>query len=559
MDVSIETKTNVHIPRVDHKICGDLRSIVFKKVRANMSQNDLKSSVDLSSSEVQSNSSVDSVLSNQNLSPQKSPEKVERLLHERSQKQSDQKFCTEEAKDPSNLSRISNTETDLERIGIGDVCKTGSNPSQLKKFHFLKRNIAPEVTTPIEKALLEMAPRKAKRMFDRRKRARERGEDEAAVLWDNQAPSKGKPHSLKQIQRLSNELDQVLGVLCNGDKSVAADVLSHLMTKRHMGSDLFQSVERNKNNMTQRTLDNRIVDGISGFFSYHHSMGTRPTEAAHAVDAVMVACCWDICEDEERLNARKDSPSKKRKIHISPEEKKVSNSSLIDRLGVNRGALKRARTKARTIKTDGKTHYKPEDRKPRKDKGVPARIYSEVKKIEESLGSPRQKNEYTAVDALSTIRDASAPQHLLVPQSYSPSLTFPHQNSSLASYSQNRQLAQMLYRNPLDVATFSADAPFILPRTSQLHEVRNAIYGRQGPGPSRALESNLPYNYNQYLQLNTPSLQPSLLGVNITPENAQGKLNHVQANILKDLEEQKRKLGQDPYSRRGFPSDKEGH
>lgn len=525
-----------------------------------MSQNDLNSSRDQSSDEVHSNSSAESVLSNDNLSPQKSQKRTERLLHEQSQLQLDVDFATEtDTKDHSKVPDISAAEMAIANAGNKDIYKAVSIPGQTKNFGCLKKNNVPEAATPIEKALLEMAPRKAKRMFDRRKRARERGEDEAAVLWDNQAPSKGKPHSLKQIQRLSNELDQVLGVLCNGDKSVAADVLSHLMTKRHMGSDLFQSVERNKNNMTQRTLDNRIVDGIAGFFAYHHSMGTRPTEAAHAVDAVMVACCWDICEDEDRSNTKKDSPTKRRKLHLSPEEKKVSNSSLIDRLGVNRGALKRARTKAKTIKVEGKTHYKPEDRKPRKDKGVPARIYSEVKKIEESLGSPRRNNEYAAVDALSTIRDSSVPQHLLVPQSYSPSITFSRQNPSLASISQNHQLAQMFYRNPLDMTTFSADGPFILPRTSQLHEnVRNAIYARQGPSPSRALDSNLPYNYNQYLQLNTPSLQPTIMGVNITPENAQGELNQVQANILKDLEEQNRKLSHDAFHRGNFPSDKEG-
>lgn len=427
-----------------------------------------------------------------------------------------------------------------------DVHSTGgsttSSPERQKTSTPSRKNQANDAAAPIEKALMEMAPRKAKRMFDRRKRARMNGDDDTDGLWDNISPAKVKSHSPKQIQRISNELEQVLGVLCNGDKSYAADVLAHLMTKRHMGSDLFQNVEKKISYFSERSLDNRIVDGIVGFFDHHHSRGTRPTEAAHAVDAVMVACCWDICDSDDV------PPGVEKSLKTNTSAKRVSNSALIDRLGVNRGTLKRARTKAKSIKVEGKSHYKPEDRKPRKDKGVPARLYSVVKKVEETAAPPRQKNEYAAIDALSTMvtdkennqrsRDTSGSQHVLVPQLYSQPLNFPPQNPALAAVvqNQNQHLGQMVYRynsKPMQ----SNERSYMFHENNRTQEnTGNMMGGGRGQMPSGRLPMNIQHGYNQYLQLNSHMLQSPNMGGSVmdnrnrqAPPNMQGNMNSMQA------------------------------
>ena len=211
----------------------------------------------------------------------------------------------------------------------------------------------------IERALLKMAPRKAKRMFKRRKRARMFGEDDTTGLWENSSASyvRGKSHSLKQIQRLSNNLEQVLGVLCNGDKIVARDVLFNLIKKRHMSSNLLQSVEQKMSYKPEKSIDSRIVDGIVGFIEHHQTRETCPT-VAKAVDSVMVACCWDIgdivdCPEPKPLKPYSQI-NLEENVTLTSHEKRISNSALIDRLRVSYGTLKRAREKAQAIKTEGK-------------------------------------------------------------------------------------------------------------------------------------------------------------------------------------------------------------
>jgi len=368
-------------------------------------------------------------------------------------------------------------------------------------------------TQPIERALLELAPRKAKRMFERRKRVRESGGDDTSGLWETPPPGKrGKSHSLKQIQRLSNELEQVLGVLCNGDKQVAVDVLAHLMTKRHLGAELFQNVEKKMKNMPERSLDNRIVDGIIGFFEHHHTRGTRPTEAARAVDAVMVACCWDICDNDE-LPSSPDNPIKldfRRKILVT--EKRISNSAIIERLGVNRSALKRARAKAKSIKIEEKAHYKPDDRKHRKDKGFSAKVYREVKRNEEATGSPREKSEYHAVDVLTNLDK----ENILKKRSsgFSPQSTSPSYPS------------QTYGKNVPHLPTTEA-YPYVPSHTSTSTVDMNA---------QQEFNRFLPPYYSQATQNWTGSIQRPMMGVptsrprHITLEERQWMPNPVQAH-----------------------------
>lgn len=271
-------------------------------------------------------------------------------------------------------------------------------------------------SSPVDKALLELAPRKAKKMFNRRKIAHEKGLDVSAGLWDSDASSV-KPQSLKQIQRLSGELEQVLAVLCNGDKNVASDVLTHLITRRHLKSDIYVNVEKNFQSMSERSLDSKIVDGIKGFLNHNHTRGTRTNEAARAVDAVLVASCFDICDegDDESYDSSQDASANKKKGQKrkfqTDAEKKVSTSALIDRLQVNRCAVEKGRERAKTMRAEKNCVYTPIERKSRKDKGVRARLYREVRKLEQENGVKRKKSEYDAIDALHSICQLPSPDH----------------------------------------------------------------------------------------------------------------------------------------------------
>lgn len=464
-------------------------------------------------------------------------------------------FSPEEQKPPVKAQKISpegvskaafpalpTKETEAE--GSADDDSSNVSPDRRKTSSGQKKTQNSEYTAPIEKALLELAPRKAKRMLDRRKKARENGEDDASVLWDKESSSKGKSHSLKQIQRLSNELEQVLGVICNGDKSVAADVLAHMMTRRHIGLDLFHNVEQKMSHMSERSLDSRIVDGIIGFFDHHHTRGTRPTEAARAVEAVMVACCWDVCDaDDIPLNSgvtpRRDSPGLKRKSPSTSDEKRISNSALIDRLGVNRTALKRAREKAKVIKVEGKAHYKPDDRKHRKDKGVPAKLYREVRKVEEITGSPRETNEYAAIDVLTTLvtdkditqgsQHTSPFQNSPAPSPFPPPIPYSPQNTPYSGQGFSTHPAHMVYTQ----SNMNAMMP---------HEPTFNI----APSPARP-GMGMPYGYNQPPQYNPNPIQSPTMRVSdsrtrhMTPV-MQRNVHHMQTPTLRTSDSQNRNI-----------------
>ena len=317
----------------------------------------------------------------------------------------------------------------------------GSPPISGCELKFLNKD---EVNT-IERTLLKMAPRRAKRLLDRRKLARQDGENEANAIWDRQLSPYEKGHSSKQVLRISKKMEQILSVLCDGNKSFATDVLVHVMKKRHLGSDYLVKQGEKGINVLERTLDNRIVDGIVGFSKHHHSKGTRPTEAARAVDAVMVACCWDVCDDDD---VKTDKSSKD-----SPSVKRVSNSALIDRLEVNRDTLKQARVRAKSIKKEDKARYKPKERKPRKDKGVPAQLYKKIRSAEEAPAQARQTNEYTMVSGMerSHIHPQMLSPQLLrqAPQTFPPSYNFPPCNPPFVSMNRfpESQFAQFPYEH----------------------------------------------------------------------------------------------------------------
>ena len=448
------------------------------------------------------------------------PDSAKKISPENVSKRLAQSFSTESTEGKSTGDSSAPTEAQ-------DSLSTKTEVSLTKNESPPTKNAGTE--NNIERALLEIAPRKAKRMFERRKRARMFGDDDATGLWEKPSATyvRGKSHSLKQIQRLSNELEQVLGVLCNGDKSVAADVLTHLMTKRHMGSNLLQSVEQKISNMSERSIDSRIVDGIVGFFEHHQTRGTRPTEAAQAVDAVMVACCWDIGDTDDRPSAKSstsDTPTNPDKQKSAQKfEKRISNSALIDRLHVNRTALKRAREKAQSIKIEGNAHYKPKDRKLRKDKGVPAQIYREVRKVEEITGSPREKNEYTAVDALTTMvidtdKETSLKGHdepAMRPSSGQPLPKKPsvsHQQA-MEHHNANQPHLWMLYGNPPSGTVPSSG---VLQSSAQM--------GRASENPSDIMrqhhaslggrETYPNPDGNYFRQLNLPQIPPHVMDVN---------------------------------------------
>lgn len=433
------------------------------------------------------------------------------------------------------------------------------------KMNNLKR--APpfdELKSPVEKALMEIAPFKMKSMLDRRKRARKNqeteylinpSESESSPIWDRSVSVDRKTYSPKKIQRASYKLEQFLSVLCDGDKILASDVLVNLMTKRDLRTDFSQNAEE-KIKSSGKTLDTRIVDGIVGFFEHHHSRGTRPTEEARAVDAVMVACCWDVCENDDANVSKSSEENDDANVSKSSEEnddaivskssetssckKRVSNTALIDRLGINRGTFRRARIRAKTIKTEGESRYKPKERKPRKDKGVPAELYRIVKKVGDSTGSPRETNEYAAIDALSMMntgiernqihQNISLHQPLHTSQIIPQSMPFGAMNQK-----SNAHLTEILYGN-LGVSP----SAFILAERSQAEQnARNIFYGAQRPSPIIGEELNHSYCYDQLLRFGPSMLQSSIVPTQAsllryndghgrlrTPDNTNQESNH---------------------------------
>ena len=367
----------------------------------------------------------------------------------------------------------------------------------------LKRSLPfDEPTNSLDKVLLEMAPRKTKSMLDRRKRARKNGETDISAIWGHAPSTQAKSHSHKQVQRISNEVEQVLSVLCDGDMDFAADVLVNLMTKRHLGSNLLQTVEQKVKSLAEKTLDTRIVDGIVSFFEHHHSKGTRPTEEARAVDAVMVACCWDVCDnDDVKADTDKSSGG-------SLSVKRVSNTALIDRLGINRGTFRRVRARAKSIKAEGKTRYKPKERKPRKDKGVPAQLYRMVKEVDDSTGSTRETNEYAAIDALSTMntdveknhtpRRTPSPEPRSHVSPVSPHSSPLHTRSGVTTNNTDTCRVNLPYEH----VGLSQSQHIAAERDRIEQNARNLLYGAPRPYPL--------HRFNQLLQYGPTMLQSSV-------------------------------------------------
>lgn len=107
--------------------------------------------------------------------------------------------------------------------------------------------------------------------------------------------SDGSAGRARTIETQAKELEMFLNAQSGGNSSTASEILKSSLNRNSMQAvrSKFQSSELEE----RCKIDASIARGAYGFCNHHKSKGTRPKSIQDAMDAVLVAACFDDDED----------------------------------------------------------------------------------------------------------------------------------------------------------------------------------------------------------------------------------------------------------------------
>jgi len=169
------------------------------------------------------------------------------------------------------------------------------------------------------------------------------------------------------ITRCAKKLEASLMEITKGDQTLAGDVLVSLIERRtsSFGSYVRSCIERDSRKLA---IDSAIVDNVRDFLQLHKVSGTKHEAEQHAVDAVLVAACFN---------------------------RTVAANKLAQRLGFSRSdKMARSLDWAQTIRETPGLKFVPKERKIRSD----SRRDPAIKYIQQYIQSDVYDKSGTTVD-----------------------------------------------------------------------------------------------------------------------------------------------------------------